>query len=264
MTKLLWHQEQNRYEFGVDRGVFYSQVDSDKYANGVVWNGLTSVEESPEGGKTASYHFDGNKYLDIVEPRNYSAKLSAYSAPIQASEAIGDKLVVPGFILTRQARIRFGLSYRTFIGEDLGYKIHIVYNILATPKNRDYPTINESVEPSIFTWDINAVPTKSFGYRPSAHYILDSTKIPIEVLQTIESIIYGTDETVPRLPSIGELIDIIIEWNPLLIIPQSLTGLAELVSGSGDLYTTKIDGLNRALPQTRLYKSPIDGLYRLE
>ena len=32
----------------------------------------------------------------------------------------------------------------------------------------------------------------------------------------------------------------------------------------GDLYKTKVDGIHRALPNTRLNKSPINGLYRME
>ena len=79
MARLAWNQEgQNRYEFGVDRGVFYASDGS-----GRVWNGLTEIEEDSDGGELSSYHFDGVKYLDLNGPRNYKAVLSAFSAPSQ-------------------------------------------------------------------------------------------------------------------------------------------------------------------------------------
>jgi hypothetical protein len=265
MAKLIWHQEgQKRIEYGVDRGVFYSPVQPDVYDNGVVWNGLVNVDESSVGGDSSSYHFDGVKYLDTVEPRNYQATISAYSIPRQLSMALGEAPITPGVILTRQPHIRFGLSYRTFIGDNLGYKIHLVYNILATSSGKSYPTINDSSTAEPFTYQIDATPTIGYNYRPTAHYILDSSKLNPDILIELEKIIYGTNDTTARLPLIGELLDLIQKWAPLLIIPQSLTGLADLTPGVGDLYTTQISGINRALQSTRLKSMPIDGLYRLE
>jgi hypothetical protein len=258
MTKLVWGQpDQLHYEAGVDRGVLYSSS-----GNGVVWNGITSIDEAFDGGEVNSFYYDGTKYLDTVSPKNYQATLTAFSAPEEFSSCIGEKSVIPGFILTRQPRDRFGLSYRTLIDGDRGYKLHLVYNASAIPSTKSYTTLSDSVEANTLSWQINAVPMVRDTYRPSAHFVLDSTKIPVDVLQNVETMLYGSLTENGRLPSVDELLDIVAIWSPLIIIPQSISGLAQLVSGVGDLYRTTVVGILRALPNTSLYKSPIDGVYR--
>lgn len=260
MTRLVWDLPNEKpYEYGVDRGVFYAEDSL-----GFVWNGLIRIVESSVGGEQESYYFDGVKYLDTVTPKNYKAALSAYSSPLVFPPYVGDSPVVPGFILTRQGKRRFGLSYRTFIGTDVGYKIHIIYNILATTQHRNYATITDSGIAQVFSWGIEAVPPVTNRYRPSAHYILDSTKVPPDVLKVIEDILYGTDGSPSRIPDVDELLDILKALNSLVIVPNEVTGLAALVSGTGDLSETKPEGLYRALPTTRLRESTVEGLYRLE
>ena len=260
MARLLWNQEgQNQYEYGIDRGVFYADNDF-----GYVWNGLTEVEESSVGGEIQSYYFDGVKFLDITVPRNYQAKISALSIPEPFFEALGERSVIPGLILTRQTRKRFGLSYRTMVESPRSYKIHIVYNVLASWESKGNETIGESVSPAPSSWAINAVPPASSNYRPSAHFIFDSWRMDPNLLRVLEEILYGTNTTDPNLPDMDILFDLVAAWAALIIMPQSTTGLAQLISGMGDLTRTSIAGINRALPKTRLTKTAIDGLYQLE
>ena len=48
MPALVWDQVGERlYETGVDHGVLYIPDATGVYANGVAWNGLTSVSETP-------------------------------------------------------------------------------------------------------------------------------------------------------------------------------------------------------------------------
>lgn len=298
MTKLVWGQtDQPRYQEGVDRGVLYPSNGP-----GVVWNGLVSVEESVVGGENNPYYFDGIKYLDVVSPKNYQANVTAFFAPEEFSPCIGEKSVIPGFVLTRQPRERFNFSYRSLLGDDLGYKLHLVYNASASPSNRSYVSIDPSSTPSTLAWKIDAVPPPSDTYRPSAHFVLDSTKMDSDALEAIETMLYGSDTLLPHFPNITELIDIMAFWGPVIIVPSvdavyidgglsysagvgivdggiasyldtdildsegmfTLVGVAHLVQGVGDLYKTKIDGIYRALPNTRLYKSPVAGVYRME
>ena len=261
MSRIIWHQAgQTSYEEGVDRGVFY---DSENL--GHAWSSLVSVEEASIGGELQAFHLDGIKYLDRTAPRNYSASLSAYSAPQPFAEAIGMELVASGLILTRQKRKLFGLSYRTGRHDPKGYKIHLVYNILATPTDRGYSTIEETLSPNPFTWQINATPPLTKVARPTAHYILDSTKMQEELFAIFEDILYGTEDTEPRLPSVEELWDLLVaEWEPVSIFAQPTTGLSELTPDGTDLSNSLKPGLNRALPNTRLVPSTISGLYRLE
>lgn len=259
MTKLVWGQpDQRRYEAGVDRGVLYPDNGP-----GVVWNGLVAVEESFSGGESSSYHFDGIKYLDVVSPKTFQATITAFSAPEEFSRCIGDKSVIPGFVLTRQSRARFGFSYRTLLDER-GYKLHVVYNALASPNGKSNKSLGSSAAADTLSWKIDAVPPESTTYRPSAHFMVDSTKVDPDALEVIENILYGDAENAPRLPAIDELLDLMIIWSPLVIMEQYVTGLANLIPGMGDLYETKIDGIHRALPNTRLNQSPVKGIYRME
>lgn len=258
MARLVWGQpSQRKYEAGVDRGVFYPENSP-----GVVWNGLVSIEESADGGERNSYYFDGTKYVDLVSYRTYQATLSAFSAPEDFSNNLGDLAIVPGFVLTRQRRRRFGFSYRSMINET-DYKLHLVYNAIASLNSRGYSSMSNTPNVNPFAWVINAVPPQNETHRPSAHYIFDSTKIAPAVLDVIETILYGTDTKPPRMPSLIELFGL-VNWEPLSIVPDSVDGLAALIPGEEDLYRGGVPGLNLALPNTRLYKSLIDGLYRME
>jgi hypothetical protein len=259
MSKLVWDQfDQRKYEAGVDRGVLYPESGS-----GVVWNGLINIEESFIGGEVNPYYFDGIKFVDLVSPKNFQATLTAFSAPEEFSPCIGDKSVVPGFVLTRQQRAQFSLSYRTLIGQDKGYKLHLVYNATASVNGRSRQTIGSEVPPETLSWQIDAVPVASSSYRPSGHFIFDSTETDPEALSIIEKILYGTLTSEPRLPGIEEILDLTVIGESLTIMPEETTGLAELVSGSGDIYMTSVAGIHRALPDTRLYETSIRGLYRL-
>lgn len=260
MTRLVWGDEVHpRYESGINNAVLYPSSGP-----GVVWNGIINIEESFVGGELSSYHFDGIKYLDSVAPKNFQATISAFSAPEEFAPCVGNKSVIPGLILTKQPRERFGLSYKTYYGNDLGYKLHLVYNATASPTGRSYASTTQEAKATPLSWKIDAVPPASTSYRPSAHFILDSTKINAESLTALETLLYGSDTLSPRLPLIDEWLEFAIIWAPLLIVPQTVTGLSQLTSGSGDLYRTKVAGINRALPNTRLTPSLTSGVYRLE
>ena len=52
MPRLEWDKTGERlYETGVSHGVLYPLDAQGAYSSGVVWNGLTSVSESPEGAE---------------------------------------------------------------------------------------------------------------------------------------------------------------------------------------------------------------------
>jgi hypothetical protein len=248
VTQLQWHQgSQIRYESGVDRGVLYPQSGP-----GVAWNGLVSVNESVDGNDTTAFHFDGVKYLDTVSPSAYRATVNAFSAPREFGECIGERSVIPGFVITRQRRVRFGFSYRTLIGTGLGYKLHLVYNASATPESRSYATMNESASAETRSWRFDAVPELSSTHRPSAHFVIDSTKTNPAALANVESILYGSATRSPRLLNSSELIDFIAFWHPTLVVPAPVTGLLSLNTPGGDLTMTSMAGFYRAQANTRL------------
>lgn len=202
MTKLVWGRSDLRmYETGVEKGVLYPLSGS-----GVVWNGLMNVEESYIGGELTPLYYDGIKQLDFVSYKIYKAKLSAFSAPEDFSQCMGNLSVVPGFILTRQPRQKFGLSYRTRIGDGPEYKLHLIYNAIASFDGINYSTVGGDTAPAVLSWNVDATPILQTGIRPTAHYIFDSTLLSPSKLTTVTNILYGTASTSPRQLTLAEIL----------------------------------------------------------
>jgi hypothetical protein len=205
MTKLVWGTPGERfYESGVDRGVVY--IDGTAYA----WNGLLSVSEKSSGGDLQPYYLDGVKYAQLMSSEEFEATLEALSSPRQFGPCDGSKELYAGLTVTQQKRKTFNLSYRTKIGsdlsEDLGYKIHIVYNALAGPSERANATVTQSLDPIRLSWGITAIPAQVTGIRPSAHFVVDSTRANSTKLALLEDYMYGTNISVPFLPNPVDLV----------------------------------------------------------
>lgn len=209
MARVSWSDVGQRfYEAGTDRGVLY--LDGQ---DGVPWNGLIGINESPSGGEPRPYYLDGFKYLNIAAAEEFSATIRGYSSPREFDACDGTTPIHYGLFATQQPRKQFGLSYRTLVGNDvdalsLGYKIHIVYNALASPASRSYQSLGSSVSPVAFDWKITTVPPDLPGIRPTAHFVIDSRITPPRLLEKIEDILYGTASSEPRLPSAEELAEI--------------------------------------------------------
>lgn len=203
---LVWDRPAERmFQAGIDRGVLYLQD-----GRVVCWNGLTSVEDTPNSEVRSSY-LGGVKYLQYKSPGDFSAKLKAYTYPPEFDEINGVAPVAPGLHLHDQRSKSFGLSYRTRIGNavdaDLGYTIHILYNLLANPDSSEFTTLAEANAPVEFGWDLSGVPTtmEDVAGRPTSHISVRSDEVSSEDLQSIEAILYGTSESSPRLPTIDEI-----------------------------------------------------------
>src|SRR5436190_8182138 len=121
----------------------------------------------------------------------------------------------PGVFLHDQRSPKlFNLSYRTRIGNDLegpsyGYKVHILYNLLAVLNDTTLTTIGDSVAPQTFEWSIYGTPTAAFGARPTSHISLNSLSIDPTMLMTIEELLYGSDDLNPSLPALVDLLAMI-------------------------------------------------------
>lgn len=209
MTELVWDQAgERRYETGIDRGVLYLP------ASVVPWNGLVSVTED-RSRDVKSYYIDGIKFLDRHIPGSYSSKLQAFTYPDELDELLGISEFAPGVQLHDQRTRLFHLTYRTGVGNDLvgldhGYKIHILYNILANPSDVVFDSIGDkktSIKP--FEWNLSGTPQNVFGIRPTSHISLDSRRIDPDLLETVEGMIYGTSEDDPSLPDLVDLLALI-------------------------------------------------------
>lgn len=208
MTALEWDKVGERFfETGVDRGVLFT-TDGEA----IPWNGLTQVTENTTG-EVKSFYLDGVKYLDHHVPGAYSAKLEAFTYPDVLDELTGVAQYAPGVYLHDQSSKVFHLSYRTGVGndlaQDLGYKIHVIYNVMALVSGSGFSTIGEKVEPSKFSWDLSGTPPQMFGARPTSHISLHSLGISPSLLETLEGLLYGTADADPALPSMVDLLTLI-------------------------------------------------------
>lgn len=211
---------ERRYETGVDRGVLYPyDKPNKKYGNGVVWNGLTSVQASPSGAEPSPIYADNIKYLTLMSAEEFGGTIEAYTYPDEFAECDGS-VVLSGVSIGQQSRSMFGFSYRTRIGNDiegdrLGHKIHVVYGALAQPSESSYATVNESPEAVTFSWTFSTTPV-SFNadgefknLRPVARLTFDSTKISEDNWAKLEATLYGSESTEATLPAPDELLKIV-------------------------------------------------------
>lgn len=201
--KLEWDKTGERfYEAGVDRGVLYP-FKSGKYQAGVVWNGLTAVNENPSGAEDNALYADNIKYLNIKSIEEFAGGIECFTYPDEWAACDGSAQLAPGVSISQQKRSMFGLSYRTKIGNDeedeLGYKIHLVYGCSASVASKDHQTVNENPEAMTFNYEFTTTPVKVDGFRPTAHLTVDSTKCDATKLAEFEKKIYGFGEDEPTL-----------------------------------------------------------------
>lgn len=211
MTRLTWGAAGSRiYEVGVDRGVFYPNGGI-----GVAWNGLIAVNEAPVEVDESSRYFDGVRYNSRSVFGGFSGNIEAYTYPEEFSEYDGYSNR-----RSRQPRKSFGLSYRTRIENEngtVGYKLHVVYNVLVTPSARDHSFGGSSLELTTFNWDFTTKPEVIPGVNPCAHLVIDSRIAHSWALEAAEAALYGDNGTDARLPDPAELLEI-FESNALLRI----------------------------------------------
>lgn len=216
MSKLIWDKTGERlYETGVNKGVLYPQGENGVYSTGVVWNGLTSVTESPSGAEATPLYADNIKYLNLVSAEEFGATIEAYTYPAEFAVCNGEVELGAGVSIGQQARKAFGMAYQTKIGNDTnseaGYKIHLIYGALAAPSEKAYTTINDSPEAITFSWELTTTPVEVTGFKPTAYVVIDSTKVAADKLAQIEALLYGSESEEAKLPLPDEIAAIVGE-----------------------------------------------------
>ena len=214
MPKLTWDDTGKRvYELGVDHGVLYVQGPTGTYPAGVAWNGLVTVTESPSGAESNPQYADNMKYIDLISAEEFGGTIEAFTYPEEFGVCDGTASPSAGLVLGQQTRKRFGLSYRTKIGNDVdgqdhGYKIHIVYGALAAPSEKAYNTINDSPEAITFSWEFSTIPAavNTGTFKPVASIVVDSTKVDAAKLALLEAELYGDATNPANLPLPDEII----------------------------------------------------------
>ena len=204
MAVLTWDQTGEKlYETGVQKGVLYP-MNGAVYGDGVAWNGLTAVNETPSGAESTKLYADDIKYLDIRSAEEFGATIEAYSSPEEFDACDGTAELADGVNIGQQNRKGFGFCYRSTIGNDTeynnyGYKLHIIYGLTASPSERSYSTVNDSPEAATLSWEVSSTPVNVAGFKPTSIITINSKKINPAALKEIEDTLYGTESVEPKI-----------------------------------------------------------------
>jgi hypothetical protein len=284
MATLTWDQTgQRTYETGVEKGVLFQVDETGEYVDGVAWNGLTTVTESPTGAESNKQYADNIMYLNLISVEMFGCTIEAFNYPIEFEQNDGSAMPTAGVSVGQQPRKTFGFCYRTLKGNDTegnshGYKLHLIWGALASPSEKAYATVNDSPEAITFSWEVTTTPVTvgtvlSVEYAPTASMTIDSTKVDPAKLAILEEYLYGTVSEDPTMPSPADVITIMSATLTLatptaptyssstdLITIPSVTGVEywinnELVS-SGDFGPISANTLVRARPATG-YRFPV-------
>ena len=262
MVKIVWDNPSDRtYEAGLDHGVLYYNGES------VPWNGLISIEESPEGFEHESLYIDGVKYHNDVHKGERKFSITAFTYPDLFDVCLGNVSTKLGLLVPDQVSQPFNLSWRTTATNAMTgkseYKIHLLYNAYAIPTQSSWETVNDTPNAATFSWDIACVPIKLGGYKPSAKYVLDSNLLKSEHLAIFEDLLYGTDKTQPTFPDELRLAQMLLDDNRIDVLTET-NGLYSLKFTDGnDLLGSTITGIySIQKPLSRLTETATNGIYR--
>lgn len=236
MAKLTWDEAANRlYETGVDHVVLFPMTGTPAtgqtaattdYYNGVAWNGVTGITESPEGADANDIYADNMKYLSLISVENWKATIKAYTWPIEFNECQGEieynNGSARGLFFGQQNHMKFGLAWRTIQGnavqgDSYGYKLHVAYGLTAAPSEKDHATVNDSPEATEFSWELNSIPDAfkdtydASGEQllaPTSHIVVDSV-LNADGYAALEEALFGTVSSTPYLPNPDELAELV-------------------------------------------------------
>lgn len=184
MSRIIWGLPSDRiFAQGVDRGVFYP-----KSAPGVPWSGLLGIKEGSDGDVKTEVHVDGVKTLNKSGSGAFSATAECFTYP---DELETEKI--------------FDFAYRTYLG---GYQLHLVYDASTKMADIEHSTIKATPELSTFSWFMTTRPVLFHDRYRMSHLVIDYRRTNHQVLKELESILYGTDDTPPRMPTPDEVFDI--------------------------------------------------------
>lgn len=162
MGKLEWDKiGERRYETGVDHVVLYKNNGNSAYA----WNGITGITENPSGAEPSILWANNKKYMTLMSVEQLGLTIEAYTYPNEFLGCIGKEELSPGVLISQQEHEHFGLSYRTLVGNDergndYAYKVHLVYNCLASPTEENHASTSDSPDISPFSWEIDTTPVE--------------------------------------------------------------------------------------------------------
>jgi hypothetical protein len=213
MAKLTWDGPgQRKFETGVDHGILFPSG-----GDGVAWNGLTTVTETPAGADNTKTYADNIMYGAIRAAETFGGTVEAYMCPREFLECDGF-VIVNGVAVGQQARKPFDLYYRTKVGSDLdpdaGFKHHFGYGLTTSPSEKAYGTVNDSPEMTSLSWEFESTPVAFLDVdfddlRPTSRLTIDSTDPAADptLLAALLVIVEGAVGVDPRMPTPDEVLN---------------------------------------------------------
>lgn len=206
MVALVWDELDERFfETGVSKGVLYTPVNG-VYTTGVVWNGLTTVTQSPSGGEPNKTYADNIPYVTLMSAEEFNGTIEALMLPDEFLKFNGVQKTASGMQVSQQSRGMFGFSWQnkkgTAADPELGFVINLAYGCQASPSEKTHNTVNETPELTPFSISLTTTPVSVSGFKPCAHIAVDSTDPDVDPagLQDLMDVLYGTGASGPRLP----------------------------------------------------------------
>lgn len=238
MARIRWRDDSNKiYEDGVSRGLLAPHGSTP-----VPWDGLISIEDTSTNQDLEPIYQSGVRVHNYALFREFEASVTAYTYPDELES-----------ILEQEFPPTFDLSYRTE-QHPVGYKLHIVYNCSIVRSGVERETISLEYDPVNFNWIFTAYPKRDHdGVATASHFVIDSSRANPEGLLEIETILYGSTDEDPRVPTPFEIRYILGGMNPFEIVPDPEGGLSDLIpSGKRDLAGNVGIGLYRRVRGSRL------------
>ena len=209
MSKLVWDASGTKeFEVGVQHGVLYLLNETSHKWEGVAWQGLTNVTESPDGGDAEDFYADNILYASIRGTEKLSGSVECYMYPPEFDDCIGHHTLQTGVRIGQQSRRVFCLAYESTIGSDTnpeaGRKYHLIYNATASAAEMSHDTTEESVSLDPMSFDFDSVPVAVTGHKPTSSVTIDSRELTSAQITALEGALYGTENTAPYIPMPNE------------------------------------------------------------
>lgn len=206
---------EKQFETGVDHGVLYIPDEAGDYSDGVAWNGLTNVTESPTGAEQTKTYADNIVYGVLTSVEELEGTVTCYTYPPEFDQFNGYVTPVDGVRIGQQTRRPFGFAYRTRKGNDIegdsfGFKIHLLWGLYASPSEESHDTVNDSPEMTELSYELTGVPvpvTIEGEQGQTNSMTIDSTEVSEADMTTLLDLLYGESGD-PVLPTPDEVVAI--------------------------------------------------------
>lgn len=184
-------------------GTGETALTNSDYKAGVAWQGVTALNENPEGAEATAVYADDMKYLNTYSAEDFKCTLECLDYPDAFNPCLGIlEFGDDGAFITQQERRGFGLVYLHKIGSDTkgnddDQVIHLVYGGYAAPTERNHSTINESTEQDSMSFEISTTPVtvtaNSNAYKPTAHLFFKKSALGDTKWNNLIAACYGTN-----------------------------------------------------------------------